>query len=96
MTSDKGVPMHRVIAGLAVLMVSIVSSGHAFSADSTRAQHRNWMRKLDTPGGTLPESLHVIMEHDASGRLGPDGTAAQHRSWMRKLEISDPSDGVPL
>jgi hypothetical protein len=88
--------MHRVTAGLACLIFSIAASNHAFSADNTRTQHRDWMRKLDTPGGTLPESLHVIMERDAFGQIGPGGTAAQHRSWIKKLEISDYSNGVSL
>lgn len=88
--------MQRTIAGLAVLVFSLASSGHAFSADNTRGQHRSWMRKLDTPGGTLPDSLETIMKHEASTQPVPDGTSAQHRSWIRKRGLSDPLSGVSL
>jgi len=88
--------MQRVIAGLALLIVSLASSGEAFSADDTRAQHRDWMRKLDAPGGTLPEAVDMLMEHKNSRRLVPGGTTAQHRSWIRKLEVSGSMDRVSL
>ncbi|MXQ12478.1 hypothetical protein [Microvirga makkahensis] len=88
--------MQRIIPGLAFLAFSIASTGGAFSADNTRVQHRNWIRKLDTPGGTLVDSLDVIMEDETSRRLMPGGTASQHRSWIKKLETSDPVNGVSL
>lgn len=88
--------MHRVIAGIVFVCYSIACSGSAFSADNTRAQHRNWMRKLDTPGGTMPESLDVIFGREESGARVPDGTTAQHRSWIRKLGISEETSSTAL
>ncbi|MEZ0170954.1 hypothetical protein [Microvirga sp. TS319] len=88
--------MHRVMAGIVFIGFSIACSGSAFSADNTRAQHRNWMRKLDTPGGTLPESLQAILSREESEARVPDGTTAQHRSWIRKLQISHQTSGTAL
>ena len=83
---EKGAPMQRVIAGFAIVFLGITSPGYALDADDTRAQHRDWMRKLETPGGTFPEALDMIIEHADPGLRMPDGTGIQHRSWIRKLE----------
>ncbi|WP_414470808.1 hypothetical protein [Microvirga sp. M2] len=88
--------MHRVMAGIVFVCFSVACSGSAFSADNTRAQHRSWMRKLDTPGGTLPESLQAILGREEAEARVPGGTTAQHRSWIRKLEISDQASGTAL
>ncbi|HEU6442526.1 MAG TPA: hypothetical protein VFF38_09210 [Microvirga sp.] len=88
--------MQRVIAGLACLTFMIASAGGASGADNTRVQHQNWIRKLDTPGGTMVDALDEIMEHEASHSLVPGGTAAQHRSWIRKRNKPDHINGVPL
>jgi len=79
-----------------MLIFRITVSGHAFSADATRSQHQNWIRKLETPGGTFPRSLDLIMEHDTSTQHLSEGTAIQHRSWIRKMETPDSMLGFPL
>jgi hypothetical protein len=88
--------MRRVIASFACLFLGIAASGHAFGADATRSQHRNWIRKLETPGGTFPRSLDLSTEHDVSEQLVSEGTAVQHRSWIRKMETPDGMLGFPL
>ncbi len=88
--------MQRVIAGLAFLTFSIASAGGASGADNTRVQHQNWIRKLDTPGGTLLDAPDGFMEHEASHSLVPGGTAAQHRSWIRKMKTPDHTSGVAM
>ncbi len=88
--------MQRATAVLTILVLSIASSNHAFGADDTRVQHRTWMRKLVTPGGTFPEELDAIMEHGTSMGLAPNGTSTQHRSWIRKQDVSGRISGVSL
>ena len=78
--------MQRVIAGFAIVFLGLTSTGYAFDADDTRTQHRDWMRKLETPGGTFPEALEMTVEHADPGLHLQSGTGAQHRSWIRKLE----------
>ncbi len=80
--------MQRVITYFSLILIGIAVSGPASAADGTRLQHRNWMQKLETPGGTLSESFEALMQPTDS-HLAPAGTAIQHRSWIRKREILD-------
>jgi hypothetical protein len=55
-------------------------------AEETRPQHQQWIRKLETPGGTFPDVLEIESEPTEPVLMAPSGTAPQHRSWLRKLE----------
>ena len=64
----RGAPIRlRIITGLGIMLLGITSTGDAFGAEDTTSQHQHWMRKLETPVGTLrgsPEDDH------GSGRSG--------------------------
>ncbi len=85
----------RVITGHGIALLGIASSGHAVGAEDTSSQHQHWTRKPETPGGTLPGSLDMIMDPDDPAGLMPDGTAPQHRSWIRKLETPNGTLSLP-
>ncbi|MCG7394170.1 hypothetical protein MHY87_14775 [Microvirga sp. ACRRW] len=87
--------MQRVIAYFSLALMGITTTSSAFATDDTRLQHRHWMQKLETPGGTLSESFDVLMQ-PADTHLAPAGTRPQHRSWIRKREILDSSPSLPL
>jgi len=55
-------------------------------AEETRSQHQEWIRKLETPGGTFPYALEMKAEPADSSMNVPNGTTPQHRIWLRKLE----------
>lgn len=88
--------MHRVTAFFAFLLLSTTFAAPALAAEETRSQHRNWMLKLETPGGTHLESFETLMQPDGSQGLISNGTAVQHRSWIRKLEALDSNAALPL
>jgi hypothetical protein len=75
-----------VITGLVVILVGVAWSNDPLHAEDSRDQHREWMRKLETPGGTFPYALDMSLDAAGSSLLLPEETAPQHRSWMRKLE----------
>ncbi|MBB3021569.1 hypothetical protein FHR70_004670 [Microvirga lupini] len=79
--------MRSTIVALFVVtsMAAAISVGTA-RAEETRSQHREWIRKLETPGGTFPYLLEIEAEPADSSPTTPRGTAPQHRSWLRKLE----------
>jgi hypothetical protein len=66
-------------------MVAAIANGTA-RAEETRSQHREWIRKLETPGGTFPFVLEIEAEPADSSMTELSGTAPQHRTWLRKLE----------
>jgi hypothetical protein len=66
-----------------ITAASLIGTAHA---EETCSQHREWIRKLETPGGTLPYVLEIEAESAASAMSAPSGTAPQHRNWLRKLE----------
>ena len=86
----------RIITGLGIMLLGITSTGHAFGAEDTSSQHRHWMRKLETPVGTLRGSPRMITDQDDPVILVPRGTVPQHRSWIRKLETPNGTLGLPL
>jgi hypothetical protein len=87
----------RVITGLGIILLGITSAGHTVGAEDTSSQHQHWMRKLETPGGTLPGSPEMITGQDDPVILVPGGTIPQHRcSWIRKLETPNGTLDLPL
>ena len=87
--------MQRVITYFSLMLIGVAVSGPASAADGTRLQHRNWMQKLETPGGTFSETIESLTQPTDSHLASP-GTAIQHRSWIRKREILDNSQPLPL
>jgi hypothetical protein len=93
----EGAPMRqRIVTGLGIALLGIASSGHAVGAEGTSPQHQHWMRKLETPGGTLPGSPDMFMDPVDPAGLMHDGTVPQHRSWIRKLETPNGTLSLPL
>src|SRR3954452_22698799 len=86
----------RVITGLGIAWLGIASSGHPVGAEDTGSQHQHWMRKLETPGGTLAGSSGMFRDPDDPVAPVPGGTVPQHRSWIRKLETPNGTLGSPL
>ncbi len=78
--------MRSCIVALFVLTSVAAAPIGAARAEETRSQHREWMRKLETPGGTFPHVLEIEAEPADSSEIMPNGTAQQHRNWLRKLE----------
>lgn len=76
----------RIIACLIVMSMAASLSNGSAHADDTRSQHEEWMRKLETPGGTFPYALDMEAALDGASPSVLSGTAFQHRSWIRKLE----------
>jgi hypothetical protein len=95
-TIEGALMRQRIVTGLGIALLGIASSGHAVGAEDTSSQHQHWMRKLETPGGTLPDSLDMLMDPDGPAVLMPGGTVPQHRSWIRKLETPNGTLGLPL
>jgi hypothetical protein len=86
----------RVITtGIAVIFLNIASLSHAVCADDTRPQHRQWIKKLETSGGTFPRALDMFVDQDDPAVLVPGGTVPQHRLWIRKLETPNGTFGSP-
>jgi hypothetical protein len=81
---------------LVASLIGVTLPNAPLYADDTRSQHREWVRKLDTPGGTFPYSLDMPQNDTDALVLTPDGTAVQHRTWMRKLETPGGTLGYPL
>jgi hypothetical protein len=67
-------------------MAAAAASIGTVRAEETRSQHEEWIRKLETPGGTFPYVLEVEAEPADSPITAPNGTTLQHRNWLRKLE----------
>jgi hypothetical protein len=89
--------VHRgIITCLIATLVSVVWSSGPLHAEDTRSQHREWVRKLETSGGTFPYPLDMSQNDTNALALIPNGTAVQHRSWMRKLESPGGTLGFPL
>ncbi len=76
----------RIIACLIVMSMAAALSNGTASAGDTRPQHEEWMRKLETPGGTFPYALDMEAGPGDASPSVSSGTAFQHRSWIRKLE----------
>ncbi len=77
-------------------MAAAAASTGIARAEETRSQHQEWIRKLETPGGTFPYVLEIESEHSESTLTAPGGTTPQHRSWLRKLETPGGTLGTPL
>ena len=75
-----------VITCFVLTLVGVTWSNDPLHAEDTRAQHQEWIRKLETPGGTFSDALDMSLDPAGSALLLHDETAPQHRSWMRKLE----------
>ena len=67
-------------------MAAAAASTGIARAEETRSQHQEWIRKLETPGGTFPYVLEIESEPASSSMVVPNETASQHRRWLRKLE----------
>jgi hypothetical protein len=78
--------VRRTIACLIVMSMAAPLPNGTAHADDTRAQHQEWMRKLETPGGTFPYALDVEAGLGDASPSRSSGTAYQHRSWIKKLE----------
>jgi len=84
----------RIIACLVVMSMAAALSNGTAHADDTGPQHQEWMRKLETPGGTFPYVLDMEAGLGDSSPAGASGTAYQHRSWIRKLETPNGTLGA--
>lgn len=71
------------VATSATAAVAPLGTAHA---EETRSQHQEWIRKLETPGGTFPYVLELDSEPAVRSMTPPGGTTPQHRNWLRKLE----------
>jgi sensor histidine kinase regulating citrate/malate metabolism len=78
--------VRRTIACLIVMSMAVALSNGTAHADDTRAQHHEWMRKLETPGGTFPYALDMEAGLGDALPSVSSGTTYQHRSWIKKLE----------
>jgi hypothetical protein len=47
-------------------MAAAAASTGMARAEETRSQHQEWIRKLETPGGTFPYVLEIESEHSES------------------------------
>ncbi len=89
--------MHRgIITCLIATLIGVAWSNGSLHTEDTRSQHREWVRKLATSGGTFPYTLDMSQKDTDPLVLIPGGTAVQHRSWMRKLEAPGGTLGFPL
>ena len=87
----------RIIALTVVLPIAASASSEvAFATDNTRSQHREWVRKLETPGGTFPYLIEMEAEPADLSATSPNGTVLQHRSWIKKLETPGGTLGTSL
>jgi hypothetical protein len=80
-------PVRSCIIALFVVtsMAAAAPVGTARS-EETRPQHREWIRKLETPGGTFSHAFSLEDDRAEPSALESNGTAMQHRIWLRKLE----------
>ncbi len=90
--------MRSCIVALFVVtfMAAVAGSIGIVRAEETRSQHQEWIRKLETPGGTFPYVLEVEAEPADSSITAPNGTTLQHRNWLRKLETPGGTFGSSL
>ncbi len=90
--------MRSCIVALFVVtsMAAAAASPSTARAEETRSQHQEWIRKLETPGGTFPFVLEVEAEPAGSSITASSGTMSQHRSWLRKLETPGGTFGSSL
>jgi hypothetical protein len=84
----------RIIACFGVMSLAAALSNEPARAENTHPQHQDWIRKLETPGGTFPYALEEETSLGESSPLGSSGTAYQHRSWIKKLETPNGTLGT--